>query len=116
MHQRAPGCPASLLQPQTPRQPPSGRTPERAYTACRAELDRALAEADTLRGRVAELKRSLEYVSNFERFGGIGPIESVVRTPRSIQEQAHKLDAEHRKVANLRHALVAERSSLEGPS
>lgn len=49
------------------------------------------------------------------RFGGIGPIESVVRTPRSIQEQVHKLDAEYRKVVNLRHALTAEKSSLEGP-
>lgn len=75
------GCLPAHRQPQTPRPSPAGKTPEHAFAACRAERDRALAEADTLRGRVAELKRSLEYVSNFERWAppDTGPRPAGVR-------------------------------------
>jgi len=40
---------------------------QRAYTACSIERDRALADAEALRDRCAELKSSLEFVSTFER-------------------------------------------------
>ena len=46
----------------------SAHTAKGALTACRAERDNALADAEKLRARVDELKSSLDFVSTFERW------------------------------------------------